>query len=166
MVDRFHADPVIATGELLLDERAPERAPAEWPLSEADDVADGELALPHPPGPWASADPSRPQAFVLGNGRLTSLVTDSGGGGLAGTGCAHRYQPTPRRRGRRGSTCGRSQPAMARHLPQAARATRCTRSSCIAASRISVHVDVAVAAADDVEVVRSPCATRPIARGG
>ncbi|HEY0986841.1 MAG TPA: glucoamylase family protein, partial [Kofleriaceae bacterium] len=157
MVDRFHADPVIATGELLLDERAPERAPAEWPLSEPDEMADGELALPHPPGPWASADPSRPQAFVLGNGRLTSLVTDSGGGGLAWHGLAlTRYQPdatcdpdgvwiymrdeASRRVWLATSPQGRTSYAM--HKIELHRRIE----------GISVHVDVAVAAADDVEV--------------
>jgi cyclic beta-1,2-glucan synthetase len=157
MVDRFHADPVIATGELLLDERAPHRAPAEWPLAEADNTVDAELALPHPPGPWSSADPSRPQAFVLGNGRLTSLVTDSGGGGLAWHGLAlTRYQPDP--------TCDtdgvwiyvRDEASQRVWLATSPQGRTSYAMHKIELHRriegISVHVDVAVAAADDVEV--------------
>ncbi|HSR99211.1 MAG TPA: glucoamylase family protein, partial [Kofleriaceae bacterium] len=159
MVDRFHADPVIATGELLLDERAPDRAPAEWPLGQALDTAESvdELALPDPPGPWTSADPSRPQSFVLSNGRLTSLVTDTGGGGLSWHGLAlTRFQPdatsgadgvwiylrdeASRRVWLATSPQGRTSYAM--HKIELHRR----------AEGISVHVDVAVAAADDVEV--------------
>src|SRR4029079_9318149 len=75
MVDRFHADPVIATGELLLNEHAPDIAPPEWPQGDAPDrVSADEPTMPTPPGPWSIVAPSRPQAFVLSNGRLTSLV--------------------------------------------------------------------------------------------
>jgi len=97
MADRFHADPVIARGELLLEERAPGVAPREWLLAaSAERHAAGAQALPQPPAPWSSIQSPRPQAFVLGNGRLTSLVTDAGGGGLVWHGLAL----TPLRSGR------------------------------------------------------------------
>ena len=95
MVDRFHADPVIATGELLLDERAPNAASTEWPIAfPSDPVEVPERALPRAPAPWSVSKPARRQAFVVGNGRLASLVTDSGGGGLSWNGLAlTRYEP-------------------------------------------------------------------------
>ena len=158
MVDRFHADPVIAMGEVLLDERAPNSAPAEWPLAVTVDAPVATaVATPQPPAPWSAAESPGRQAFVIGNGRLTSLVTDSGGGGLVWHGLAlTRYQPD--------ATCdddglwiylrdeashrvwlatspqGRTTYAM--HKIELHRRTE----------GISIHVDVAVAPADDVEV--------------
>jgi cyclic beta-1,2-glucan synthetase len=157
MVDRFHADPMIAAGELLLDERAPHIAPAEWPLANPDRAVATAMVLPHPPAPWSTTDPSRRQAFVLGNGRLTSLVTDGGGGGLDWHGFAlTRYEPdatrdddgtwiylrdeTSHRVWLATSPQGRTSYAMheieLHHRNQG----------------ISVHVKIAVAPADDVEV--------------
>ena len=99
MVERFHADRQVETGELLLNERAPGAAPPEWPVVEqADGPANVGLApVETPSGSVASWSPKaqgRPQAFVLGNGRLSSVLTDSGGGGLRWEGLAiTRYQP-------------------------------------------------------------------------
>jgi cyclic beta-1,2-glucan synthetase len=96
MVDRFHADSSIESGELLLDEHAPEAVPPEWPIADATEIPrTGDVeGAPAPPAPWTTTDRGRPQAFVLGNGRLTSVVTESGGGGLRWRGLAvTRYQP-------------------------------------------------------------------------
>jgi cyclic beta-1,2-glucan synthetase len=157
MVDRFHADPMVAAGELLLDELAPHITPTKWPLANPDRLATTAMTLPHPPGPWATNDPLRRQAFVLGNGRLTSLVTDDGGGGLDWHGLAlTRYEPDATsdddgvwiylrdevslRVWRATSPQSRTNYAMhdieMHHRNQG----------------ISVHVRVAVAPADDVEV--------------
>jgi cyclic beta-1,2-glucan synthetase len=157
MVDRFHADPMIESGELLLDERAPHITPTEWPLANPDRVVATEMALPQPPAPWSTTDPSRREAFVLGNGRLTSLVTDAGGGGLVWHGLAlTRYEPDTTRDDdgtwiylrdeashqvwRATSSQGRTSYAM--HEIELHRRNQ----------GISVHVEIAVAPADDVEV--------------
>ena len=158
MVDRFHGDPMIATGELLLDERAPGVAPAEWPLAvSADSIVAADIAMPQPPGPWSSAEPSRRQACVLGNGRLTSLVTDAGGGGLLWRGLAlTRYQPDATRdddglwlylRDEEShrvwlATSPDGQTTYAMHKVELHRR----------AEGISVHVEITVAPADDVEI--------------
>ncbi len=95
MVERFHADRQVETGELLLNERAPAVAPREWPKAEHPEAgvlapAGGYAA----PAPWSLESQDKPQAFVLSNGRLSSLLTASGGGGLRWRGLAiTRYQP-------------------------------------------------------------------------
>ncbi len=96
MVRRFHADRQVEAGELLLNERAPVTSPTEWPSAE---LANGPPAPLHKPTgalspPWVPEAHGRPQAFVLGNGRLSSIVTRSGGGGLRWEGLAlTRYEP-------------------------------------------------------------------------
>jgi cyclic beta-1,2-glucan synthetase len=95
MVERFHADALVETGEMLLNEHAPDTAPREWPITlGVDSIAIAETRVaPRAPNPWSPAQ-DRPQAFVLSNGSLSSLLTDSGGGGLAWHGLAlTRYQP-------------------------------------------------------------------------
>jgi len=159
MVERFHANPAVATGELLLNETAPDVAPPEWPIVDGLEVP-GVVERAQPPtapGPWSAIDGVHPQAFVLGNGRLSSVVTDAGGGGLRWHGLAlTRYEPDPTRdddgvwifvrdedTGRvwRATTAqGRTTYAM--HKVELHRRHE----------GISVHVDVAVAPADDVEV--------------
>ena len=159
MVDRFHSDAVIETGEILLNEHAPLRAPAEWPLAEtpAGAVVPGVELAPHPPAPWSPAAQTHPQAFVLSNGRLTSLLTAAGGGGLSWQGLAlTRYQPDPTRdddglwiyvrdedSGRVWlATSAEGRTTFAMHEAEFHRRHE----------GISIHVDVAVAPADDVEV--------------
>ena len=159
MLERFHANPLVATGEALLNERAPLRTPAEWPLVDSPKVsgAADQPVLPHPPGPWQSDEQASRQAFVLSNGRLTSLLTASGGGGLRWQGLAlTRYEPDATRDSDglwlylrdedsqrvwlATSAEGRTTYAMHKiefHLRE---------------QGISVHVDVTVAATDDVEV--------------
>lgn len=95
MVDRFHSDALVETGEVLLNEQAPDTAPAEWPVAEGSKFVGSVEITPTPraPTPW-SVDQSSPQAFVLSNGHLTSLLTSSGGGGLRWQGLAlTRYEP-------------------------------------------------------------------------
>ena len=156
MVDRFHSDAWVETGEVLLNEHAPDDAPAEWPIKDAPKTSSVEPTAT-PPAPWPSVETSGPQAFVLGNGRLTSLLTASGGGGLRWQGLAlTRYEPDPTRdddgsvlylrdeetrriwfaTSREGRTCFAMHKVDFHHRNEG----------------ISVHVDVAVAAADDVEV--------------
>ena len=158
MVDRFHADPMIATGELLLDEKAPDVAPAEWPhAASVDQIDPAELAMPHPPGPWSIVESPRPQAFAVGNGRLTSLVTDCGGGGLLWHGLAlTRYQPDATH-----DTDGmwiylRDEQTHRVWLATSSEGRTTYAMHAIELHRrnegISVHVQIAVAPADDVEL--------------
>jgi cyclic beta-1,2-glucan synthetase len=159
MVTRFHADREIQTGELLLNERAPATAPREWPTPGAPESAD-TVPLEAPssaPSPWLPEAHDRPQAFVLGNGRLSSVVTGSGGGGLRYEGLAiTRFQADvvgngdglwvylrDEETGRLWlATSERGRTAYAAHKAEFHQRD----------DGISVHVDVAVAASDDVEV--------------
>ncbi|MFB9867870.1 GH36-type glycosyl hydrolase domain-containing protein [Vreelandella sulfidaeris] len=157
MVDRFHADPMVAAGELLLDERAPHIAPSEWPLAAPERAVVTALALPNPPGPWSTIDPLRRQAFVLGNGRLTSLVTDAGGGGLDWHGLAlTRYEPDVTRDNDGLWIYLRDEVSQSVWLATSPNGrTRYAMHEIEHHYRnqgISVHVKIAVAAADDVEV--------------
>jgi cyclic beta-1,2-glucan synthetase len=159
MIQRFHSNLLVQTGELLLNEHAPYTAPPEWPVADGVESASTLEASPAPRAapPWEPHDRAHPQAFVLTNGRLTSLLTDSGGGGLLWQGLAlTRYQPDATRdddgiwiylrdehSGRvwlATSSEGRTTYAM--HKAEFHRRDE----------GISVHVDVAVAPADDVEV--------------
>ncbi|MDP9002180.1 MAG: cellobiose phosphorylase, partial [Myxococcota bacterium] len=158
MVERFHSDPLVETGELMLNERAPQHAPPEWPLAQPTDGAPtGSAAPPPAPAPWSPDARGQPQAFVLGNGRLTSLLTTTGGGGLFWQGLAlTRYLPDPSqdsdglfiylrdedsgRFWRATSSDGRTSYAL--HKAEFHRRE----------DGISVHVDIAIAPADDVEV--------------
>ena len=157
MVDRFHADPMIAAGELLLDERVPTTAPPEWPLANPDLVAAAQMVLPHPPAPWSSIDRARRQAFVVGNGRLKSLVTDAGGGGLTWHGLAlTRYEPDATLDDDGTWIYLRDEVS---HDVWLATSPQCRTSYAMHEIElhrrhqgISVHVNIAVAPADDVEV--------------
>jgi cyclic beta-1,2-glucan synthetase len=158
MVDRFHADPRVQTGEVLLNEQAPDAAPPEWPIAEgADANRTAQTTAPHSLPEWSPPETAHPQAMLLSNGRLTTLLTDSGGGGLSWKGVAlTRYQPDSTRDEeglwiylrdqesgrvwRATSVDGRTTCAM--HKAQLHRR----------GEGLSVHVDVAVAPADDVEV--------------
>jgi cyclic beta-1,2-glucan synthetase len=159
MIERFHANAMIETGELLLNEHAPEVAPPEWPIVDGAELATtAELTgTPRAPGPWAPSDRVHPQAFVLGNGRLTSLVTESGGGGLRWQGLAvTRYEPDSTRDDDgtwiylRDEDSGRvwlatSQDGRTTYAMHKAELHRRHEG-------ISVHVEIAVAPADDVEI--------------
>jgi cyclic beta-1,2-glucan synthetase len=159
MVERFHAEAEIQTGELLLNERAPATAPPEWPLAERPEsnpttVTDAPAVVQ---APWSPEAQGRRQAFVLGNGRLSSLLTDGGGGGLRWEGLAlTRYRPDAvgdgdglwiylrdEESGRLWlATSGKGRTTYAAHKAEFHQRDQ----------GISVHVDIAIAAADDVEV--------------
>ncbi len=97
MVARFHADPRVESGVALLNERAPSSPPLErTPVAGANALA---VVLPHTSAiaPWTPHRGALPEAHVLGNGRLCSVLTDSGGGGLRWAGLAvtsQRVDPT------------------------------------------------------------------------
>ncbi len=158
MVDRFHASPMIETGELLLNEQAPQTAPREWPLAGAESAAAVEPSVsPYAPSPWTLEAHDRPQAFALSNGALTSLLTDSGGGGLFWQGLAlTRYQPDATRdddgvwiylRDEDSGQVSLATSADGRTTFSIDRAELHRRDQ-----GLSIRVDVAVAPADDVEV--------------
>jgi cyclic beta-1,2-glucan synthetase len=161
MVDRFHSDALVETGEILLNERSPATAPAEWPITDhAENALAAEAAAPSAaPAPWSPHANGRPQAFVLSNGRLTSLLTDSGGGGLLWQGLALTRYGADRNHDEEGlwiyvrdeqsgrvwlATSDQGRTTYAAHRAEFHRREAGT----------SVHVDVAIAPADDVEVRR------------
>ncbi len=159
MVERFHADRKVATGELLLNERAPSTAPREWPMAEhAESAGAAPLEVPSVgPAPWSPDTQGRPQAFVLGNGRLSTLLTSAGGGGLTWQGLSiTRYQPDVVGDGDGLWIYVRDEDTGRLWLATSERG-RTTYSAHKAEFHqrdegISVHVDVAIAPADDVEV--------------
>ncbi len=159
MVERFHVDPLMQTAEMLLDERAPATAPAEWPVAHRTDAADAPLAsVPAgAPAAWTPPAGGRPQAFVLTNSRLSSLVTDAGGGGLRWEGLAiTRYEPDP--------TCDTDGLWIYVHDEESGAVSRATsalgRTTFAAHSAefhrrergLSIRVEIAIAPSDDVEV--------------
>jgi cyclic beta-1,2-glucan synthetase len=80
MVERFHADPIVQSVELLLQERIPNEAPLEYPHHQDATVrvkSDAHVTI----APWSvPTDTPSPQAHVLSNGSLSTLITDTGGG--------------------------------------------------------------------------------------
>ncbi len=158
MVERFHSDPSVAMGEMLLNERTPGDVPAEWPALES---ADTEGAVPstslRSAPSWSPGGSGRPEACLLSNGRLTTLLTDSGGGGLSWQSMAltsYRPDPTIDTEGTwiylRDEETGRVWRATATDGRTTYRAHEVEFHR--RDQGISVHVDVTVAAADDVEV--------------
>lgn len=159
MVERFHADRMIETGEALLNERAPASAPTEWPFVERPESvgAAAREPLEGGPEPWSVEPGGRPQAHVLGNGRLSTLATDRGGGGLLWKGLAlTRYQPDAV-----GDGDGLWIHVRDEETGRLWLATSEPGRTSFAAHKveyhqrdfgISVHVEIAVAPADDVEL--------------
>jgi len=95
---RFHSDRRVESADLLLHERAPLGLPVETPLDASVEI-EIPIQLPEAP-PLLSWQPvqagASPEVQVLGNGRLSSLVTDSGSGGLSWLGVAlTRWTPDP-----------------------------------------------------------------------
>ncbi len=159
MNDRFHADRSVETGERLLNERAPAVAPSEWPQTE-EDTGDAQGAGPTvgaAPQPWSPMATGKPQATLLSNGRLTSVLTDSGGGGLTWKGLeVTAFDPDPSCDA--DGTCIYLRDEGTGHVW---RATSCAGRTTYSVHKveyhhreagISVHVDVVVAADDDVEI--------------
>jgi cyclic beta-1,2-glucan synthetase len=159
MVDRFHSDAWVESGEFLLNEYAPDAAPTEAVNRDGGKgtTPDTAVALPYAPAPWSLGAPTRPQAFVLSNGALTSLITGSGGGGLRWRGLdLTRYEPDATHDSDGLWFYLRDEET--RHVWRAtSREGRTTYAMHDAEFQlrdqgISVHLDVTVAASDDVEV--------------
>jgi len=80
MVRRFHADPLVQSVQLLLQEQSSRQAPIEHPHPE--DVRPARSLQPRTaPTPWrAPLDSSTSQVHILSNGRYSVLITNAGGG--------------------------------------------------------------------------------------
>ena len=101
MVHRFLREQTVRAMGLLLQERVPWDVPLE--LGRADEVWDHPADTNQAPelAPWVpSPHLVVPQVHLLGNGRMSSLITQSGGGGLSldDTGLT-RWRPDPVRTG-------------------------------------------------------------------
>ncbi|HEY5903808.1 MAG TPA: glucoamylase family protein, partial [Anaerolineales bacterium] len=82
MVGRFHADPLVRSVDLLLQEKVPYDTPSE-PLQPADAHGPGRAPLPRQDiaTPWSvPARAPAPQVHLLSNGRYSVLVTSAGAG--------------------------------------------------------------------------------------
>ncbi len=81
MRDRFHADPMVASAELLLQERAPKAVAYATPhVAEVEAVRSVE-ELPVPATrAYRLADTPAPATHFLSNGRYSVMVTNGGGG--------------------------------------------------------------------------------------
>ena len=80
MRHRFHRDPLVKTIELLLQERAPDAAPAVWvqPVAERR-VRAGQVGAPNARR-FKSPHTSVPATHLLSNGRYTVMLTAAGSG--------------------------------------------------------------------------------------
>ncbi len=87
LVERFHADAWVRTGAALLSERLPSVRVAEELARPARELSEPKGA-PSPSFPGWTPDRDRPQVALLGNGRLTTLVTDTGAGFTSWNGLA------------------------------------------------------------------------------
>lgn len=80
MVERFHAEPMVESVEMLLQEQIPQGAPLQFPH---EDEQAGAL-LPQPPAlphPWrVPVESPLPLVHYLSNGEYGVLVTNAGGG--------------------------------------------------------------------------------------
>jgi cyclic beta-1,2-glucan synthetase len=162
MVDRFHADAMVQTGVALLNECPPDAMPKEWPLLEGSKHAHDEeepTAAPHAPPSWLAPSDASPQAFVLSNDQLTSVVTGSGGGGLRWRGLAVTRYEVDATSDSDGIWLYLRDEKSRRVWPATSREGRTTYSMHNVEFHcrhegISAHVDITVAPADDVEVRR------------
>jgi cyclic beta-1,2-glucan synthetase len=159
MVDRFHAHSAVEAGAFLLNERAPAPLPADWSRTEhAETLQTTAPGVPSSaPEIWSPPPGGRPQALLLSNGRLSSLMTDSGAGGLRWQGlAATHYAPDPTRASD-GACAYLRDERTGRVWPATSHEGRTTFSSHNAEFHmrqhgVSVRVDVTVGAVDDVEV--------------
>ena len=82
MVERLHRDPAVAAVELLLHEQVPGRVRPE-PRALELPAAIGAAVPPRAVAPWrVPLDGAAPEAQVLSNGTLSTLVTAWGSGGV------------------------------------------------------------------------------------
>ena len=165
-VRRFHADPRVRSVELLLQEQVPQRAPVEQvdeQVASVTRVKQGRLNMQ----PWrAAANAPWPQVHYLSNGRYDVLITGTGGG------CS-RWQDTDLTRWRADTTRDnwgtwiyvqdRDNGALwsagyhpTRSAPQEQEVTFHTHKAEFHRRDhdISLHMEVAVAPEDDVEIRR------------
>jgi cyclic beta-1,2-glucan synthetase len=83
LVRRFHADRRVRAVELLLDERVPRELPPQAVRAEEHAGPEPRRRAGPAPAPWTPpARAAFPQLQALGNGRLSSWITEAGGGGL------------------------------------------------------------------------------------
>ncbi len=81
LVERFHDNPLVRTGELLLNERLPPVDVAERPAPARGDGAEPiAVALPSYPAWTPELGLATCDVTLLTNGRLTTTVTDTGAG--------------------------------------------------------------------------------------
>ncbi|NNJ12991.1 glycosyl transferase [Chloroflexales bacterium ZM16-3] len=80
MQRRFHAEPLVQSAEMLLQERVPQTRPAQTVRATA---RDPQVAFAAPPSPRQFATPftSVPYTHLLSNGRYSVMLTTAGGGG-------------------------------------------------------------------------------------
>lgn len=81
MQDRFHADPIVASAELLLQERVPRRIALAQPRVEEVEFVRSVREVPPPvTRAYPLADTPVPATHFLSNGRYSVMVTNGGGG--------------------------------------------------------------------------------------
>lgn len=99
LVRRFMADKAMQTVELLLQERIPWGVPTEQGRVEEEWKTRPEEERVTALAPWIpSPNATVPQMHILGNGHLSSLISESGGGGLRwGDDALTRWTPDPTR---------------------------------------------------------------------
>ncbi len=81
MQKRFHAEPLVQSAELLLQERIPRDAPLAHP--HAEEVSAGpnvRLLTPPVTRRFTTPHTAAPQAHLMSNGNYTVMVTNAGGG--------------------------------------------------------------------------------------
>jgi cyclic beta-1,2-glucan synthetase len=168
-VQRFQSDPAFQTVELLLHEKVPVNRLPEFPtdaVTDAEKSAEPQLDLPELPSWKPALYGNFPQLHMIGNGRFSTLISDSGAGGLGWRKNAlTRWSPDPTldnkglwiyleddnngdiwSAGRQplGNVRERYEVIFSAHMVEFHRQD----------FGISLHMDVAVAANDDVEVRR------------
>ncbi|HLG58339.1 MAG TPA: glucoamylase family protein [Vicinamibacterales bacterium] len=99
LVRRFHADRRVRTVEVLLQERVPRERPTEAARSRERAEAAARRPVPALPEAWDPVGPPGvPKVQLLGNGRMSSWISESGAGALHWQGQAlTRWIPDPTR---------------------------------------------------------------------
>ncbi len=87
-VDRFHADPVVMCGELLLSERTPSPEAAEPVTRPTGERFEAKVTAVHFPDWSPERNVPRPAVALLTNGHLTTLISDTGAGSTRWNGLA------------------------------------------------------------------------------
>ncbi len=83
MIARLAHDPQLRLTSLLLSERIPRELPSEIERLDAIEAAEAASTSPvRMAARWEPANTTFPQVHLLGNGRLSSWISEGGGGGL------------------------------------------------------------------------------------